>query len=124
MQKQFASGYGGKMRLKSAAFTLFILTLSACTQESENTTSISVVTSSKTTGGAVDIRSSVSDLEWPLHNFDLFGSRFAPTDQITKENVDTLTPRWLFQHGVIDGVSNQTTPVIVDEIMYLSLIHI
>ena len=26
----------------------------------------------------------------------------------------TLTPRWLFQHGVIDGVSNQTTPVIVD----------
>ena len=120
MQKQFASGYGGKMRLKSAAFTLFILTLSACTQESGNTTSISVATSSETTGGAVDIRSSISDLEWPLHNFDLFGSRFAPTDQITKENVDTLTPRWLFQHGVIDGVSNQTTPVIVDEIMYIT----
>ena len=120
MQKQFAPGYSGKMRLKSAAFTLVFLTLSACTQESENTTSISVATSSETTGGAVDISSSVSDLEWPLHNFDLFGSRFAPTDQITKENVDTLTPRWLFQHGVIDGVSNQTTPVIVDEIMYIT----
>ena len=26
----------------------------------------------------------------------------------------SLTPRWLFQHGVIDGVSNQTTPIIVD----------
>ena len=41
-------------------------------------------------------------------------------DQITPENVGTLTSRWLFQHGVIDGVSNQTTPVIVDGIMYVT----
>jgi glucose dehydrogenase len=31
-----------------------------------------------------------------------------------------LTPRWLFQTGVIDGVSNQTTPVIVDGTMYVT----
>jgi len=31
-----------------------------------------------------------------------------------------LTPRWLFQHGVIDGVSNQTTPVIVDGTMFVT----
>ena len=94
--------------------------LSACSQESENTTSIPVATGSETTGGAVDNLSSVKNLEWPLHNYDLYGSRFSPTDQITKDNVSTLTPRWLFQHGVIDGVSNQTTPVIVNEIMYIT----
>ncbi len=32
----------------------------------------------------------------------------------------SLTPRWLFQHGVIDGVSNQTTPIVVDGVMYVT----
>ena len=27
--------------------------------------------------------------------------------RITVENVHLLAPRWLFQHGVIDGVSNR-----------------
>ncbi|HEY7185837.1 MAG TPA: PQQ-binding-like beta-propeller repeat protein, partial [Vicinamibacterales bacterium] len=57
---------------------------------------------------------------WALHNLDLAGSRFSPLDRITPSNVSTLTPRWLFQHGVIDGVSNQTTPVIVDGMMYVT----
>ncbi|MDP6580528.1 MAG: PQQ-binding-like beta-propeller repeat protein, partial [Vicinamibacterales bacterium] len=60
------------------------------------------------------------DVDWRLHNLDLAGSRFAETDQITPDNVHLLTPRWLFQHGVIDGVSNQTTPVVVDGIMYVT----
>ena len=60
------------------------------------------------------------DVDWPLHNLDLAGSRFSQTDQITPENAHRLTPRWLFQHGVIDGVSNQTTPVIVDGTMYVT----
>ncbi|HZM59779.1 MAG TPA: hypothetical protein VFB85_08275, partial [Vicinamibacterales bacterium] len=51
-----------------------------------------------------------SGADWPLHNLDLAGSRFSPLTQITASNVKSLTPRWLFQHGVIDGVSNQTTP--------------
>ncbi len=58
--------------------------------------------------------------DWRLHNLDLAGSRFSTLDQITRDNVGTLTPRWLFQHGVIDGVSNQTTPVIVDGVMYVT----
>jgi glucose dehydrogenase len=57
-------------------------------------------------------------VDWPLHNLDLAGSRFSTLEQINRSNVQTLTPRWLFQHGVIDGVSNQTTPVIVDGVMY------
>lgn len=60
------------------------------------------------------------NVDWPLHNLDLAGSRFAQTDQITPENAHQLTPRWLFQHGVIDGVSNQTTPIVIDGIMYLT----
>ena len=60
------------------------------------------------------------DIDWPLHNLDLYGGRYSPMDQINRDNVATLTPRWLFQHGVIDGVSNQTTPVIVDGVMYVT----
>ena len=41
-------------------------------------------------------------------------------DQINPSNVKALTPRWLFQYGIIDGVSNQTTPVIVDGVMYMT----
>jgi glucose dehydrogenase len=58
------------------------------------------------------------NVDWPLHNLDLYGGRYSPMDQIDRSNVATLTPRWLFQHGVIDGVSNQTTPVIIDGTMY------
>src|SRR5262245_101906 len=60
------------------------------------------------------------NVNWELHNLDLAGGRFSPLEQITRANVATLTPRWLFQTGVIDGVSNQTTPVIVDGTMYVT----
>src|SRR5678815_3327823 len=61
-----------------------------------------------------------SSVDWPLHNLDLAGSRFSTLDQINTSNVKLLAPRWLFQHGVIDGVSNQTTPVIVNGVMYVT----
>src|SRR5690242_16181316 len=61
-----------------------------------------------------------SNVDWPLHNLDLAGARFSTMDQIHRGNVKTLAPRWLFQHGVIDGVSNQTTPVIVNGVMYVT----
>jgi alcohol dehydrogenase (cytochrome c) len=59
-------------------------------------------------------------VNWALHNLDLAGTRYSTLDQITPRNVKSLSPRWLFQHGVIDGVSNQTTPVIVDGVMYVT----
>src|SRR5262249_16601791 len=61
-----------------------------------------------------------TSVNWPLHNLDLAGSRFSSLDHINRSNVKSLVPRWLFQHGVIDGVSNQTTPVIVDGMMYVT----
>src|SRR5580765_3625767 len=65
-------------------------------------------------------QNAVTSVNWTLHNLDLAGSRFSPLDQINTSNVRSLSPRWLFQHGVIDGVSNQTTPVIVDGVMYVT----
>ena len=59
-------------------------------------------------------------VNWPLHNLDLAGSRFSTLDQITPSNVASLAPRFLFQYGIIDGVSNQTTPVVVDGVMYVT----
>lgn len=78
-----------------------------------STVLVSSCASVKQQGGALS-------MDWPLHNLDLAGSRFSKLDQINTSNVNTLAPRWLFQHGVIDGVSNQTTPVIVDGIMYVT----
>jgi quinohemoprotein ethanol dehydrogenase len=60
------------------------------------------------------------NVNWALHNLDLAGTRFSALDQINASNVKTLVPRWLFQTGVIDGVSNQTTPVVVDGTMYVT----
>src|ERR1700730_6456288 len=62
----------------------------------------------------------VTSVNWPLHNLDLAGGRFSKLDQINRSNVKSLTPRWLFQHGVIDGVSNQTTPIVIDGTMYVT----
>ena len=59
-------------------------------------------------------------MDWSLHNLDLAGTRYSPASQINTSNVMSLAPRWLFQHGVIDGVSNQTTPIIVDGVMYVT----
>jgi len=57
---------------------------------------------------------------WALHNLDLAGTRYSPLTQINRTNVKSLVPRWLFQHGVIDGVSNQTTPIVVNGTMYVT----
>jgi quinohemoprotein ethanol dehydrogenase len=59
-------------------------------------------------------------VDWAMHNLDFAGSRFSTLDQINTNNVKSLVPRWLFQHGVIDGVSNQTTPIVIGGVMYLT----
>src|SRR6185369_15007954 len=69
---------------------------------------------------AAQSRAAAKDVNWALHNLDLAGTRYSAMDQINRSNVKSLTPRWLFQHGVIDGVSNQTTPIIADGTMYVT----
>src|SRR5262245_43188096 len=65
-------------------------------------------------------RTAATTVNWALHNLDLAGTRYSAMDQINRSNVKSLTPRWLFQHGVIDGVSNQTTPIVVNGTMYVT----
>lgn len=73
-------------------------------------------------GARVDAQraGAATNVNWALHNLDLAGSRFSTLDQINTTNVKSLTPRWLFQYGIIDGVSNQTTPIIVDGVMFVT----
>jgi alcohol dehydrogenase (cytochrome c) len=78
------------------------------------------VTLNETIGVRAQNAATPTTVNWALHNLDLAGTRFTTLAQINRANVATLTPRWLFQHGVIDGVSNQTTPVIVDGTMYVT----
>ena len=68
----------------------------------------------------VEAQARPTTVNWALHNLDLAGTRYSTLDQINRSNVKTLVPRWLFQHGVIDGVSNQTTPITVDGMMYVT----
>lgn len=121
---QYRSNKSRTLLLLSSLLVLLI----GCAPDPDST-SIDVATSSATTGGEVEQvttesafrrSSTIRNLDWRLHNLDLMGSRFSQGDQITPDNVAELTPKWLFQHGVIDGVSNQTTPVVVGEIMYLT----
>ena len=116
---------------KKTCLSLVVLfSLNGCSPSSD-TTSISVPVGGTNTPMATapivlsenvpqTSESSIQTMDWELHNFDLFGSRYTPSDQITPENVSSLVPAWLFQHGVIDGVSNQTTPIVVDEVMYVT----
>jgi quinohemoprotein ethanol dehydrogenase len=71
-------------------------------------------------GLAAQAPNAAKTVNWPVHNLNLAGTRFSPMDQINRSNVKSLTPRWLFQHGVIDGVSNQTTPIVIDGTMYVT----
>src|SRR5436190_7925938 len=59
-------------------------------------------------------------VNWALHNLDLAVTRYSTLDQINRSILKTLTPRWLFQTGIIDGVSNQTTPIVVDRVIYVT----
>jgi alcohol dehydrogenase (cytochrome c) len=65
-------------------------------------------------------QSPVANADWPLYSLDLKGGRYSPLHQITDANVKNLQARWLFETGVIDGVSNQTTPIVVDGMMYVT----
>ena len=100
--------------IKTFGLTVLVLLIVSCSPADNNTSSTSVTPASEPR------LSSIRNTDWRLHNLDLYGSRFSPSDQITPDNVSDLTPTWLFQHGVIDGVSNQTTPIIVDQTMYVT----
>ncbi len=67
--------------------------------------------------------------DWPVYGHDSGGMRFSPLDQINSTNVDRLRRAWTYhtgEHPSTAGprgqrqVAFETTPVIVDGVLYLS----
>src|SRR5688500_16150302 len=60
--------------------------------------------------------------EWPAYGRDAGGSRFAPIDQVNRENVSRLQVAWTYRTGEpgVDGRSFEATPILVEGTLYLS----
>lgn len=65
--------------------------------------------------------------EWPAYGGDAGGTRYSPLDQITPGNVMHLEQAWVYRTGedytdtADDGkAAFETTPIVVDGVMYLS----
>ena len=56
---------------------------------------------------------------WSLHGHDLGGQRYARLTAINAETVSGLVPKWTYHSGVT--ATFQTTPIVVDGVMYVSL---
>ncbi len=59
-----------------------------------------------------------SETNWSTYNGSLDGNRYTSLRQIDKKNVATLAPKWIFT--MRDVSSLETTPVVVDGIMYVT----
>src|SRR6266516_2319897 len=57
--------------------------------------------------------------QWPMFGGDYSSRRNSPLTQLTPQNVNQLTPQWLFQTPVpAPGRGLESTPVVVDGVMY------
>jgi alcohol dehydrogenase (cytochrome c) len=59
-----------------------------------------------------------SQTDWPSYDGQYSGNRYTTLRQIDKTNVARLAPRWIF--AMDDTTGLQTTPVVVDGIMYIT----
>ncbi|MES2579265.1 MAG: PQQ-binding-like beta-propeller repeat protein [Pseudomonadota bacterium] len=57
--------------------------------------------------------------DWPSFGRDFTSQRFSPNTQINQKNVKNLVEAWQYKSGVVG--SFQTTPIVQNGIMYLSL---
>ena len=57
--------------------------------------------------------------DWPAYGRDPGGSRYSPLAQINKANVARLQRAWTYHTGE-QGRSFETTPILVDNVMYFS----
>ncbi len=63
-------------------------------------------------------REVTSQTDWTSYHGDLSGNRYSKLDQIRKSNVAQLSPNWMFT--ISDAPYLETTPVVVEGIMYLT----
>jgi alcohol dehydrogenase (cytochrome c) len=60
-----------------------------------------------------------ADSGWALHGHDLGGQRFSPLAEVDTATVTRLRPLWTWHSGVT--ATFQTTPIVADSTMYVSL---
>ena len=59
--------------------------------------------------------------KWLMFGGDYTSQRHSPLTQLTPQNVDRLTPQWLFQTQTpAPGRGFETTPVVLDGVMYIT----
>ncbi len=63
-------------------------------------------------------REVTSQTDWTSYNGDFSGNRYSKLDQISKSKVAGLAPSWMFT--ISDAPYLETTPVVVEGIMYLT----
>ena len=56
---------------------------------------------------------------WPLHNLDIGGSRYADIDEINTSNASRMALAWSFEAGAANSIT-QVTPLVIDGVMYLN----
>src|SRR5262250_2807517 len=62
------------------------------------------------------LNSSKEPQNWLTYSGDYEGRRFSALDQINKDNVKNLAPRWVYQTGALGKF--EATPLVVDGILY------
>lgn len=59
-----------------------------------------------------------SQHDWPTYHGQFGGNRYSAMDQINRQNVARLAPKWIFP--IPNATRLQVTPVVVDGIMYVT----
>ena len=74
-------------------------------------------------GRAADMAVPGQSVDWPNPGYDKAGTRYAPLDQINRQNVGRLKVAWTYYTGDA-GPGNSTTiectPLVVDGVMYIT----
>ena len=69
-------------------------------------------------------RAAKAPIEWTAYAADAGGTKYSPANQITRDNVATLKPAWIYRTGDY-GVGraqarDETTPLYVDGLLFIS----
>jgi quinoprotein glucose dehydrogenase len=59
--------------------------------------------------------------EWRAYSGDTGSTRYAPLDQITRENVKGLQVAWTWRFDNFGGGNSQTTPIMADGMLYFTV---
>ena len=66
-------------------------------------------------------REVTSSMDWPTYNGDYSGNRYTTMTQITKANVASLAPKWVF--NITGAIALQGTPQVAGGIMYVTNVN-